>query len=354
MKVDQGEFSGRLSDSGDRKTLGAKVIGVLVLVVVLIPALGCSNYMSRQDPLWIQPSVHPMGTTSLAFDPDGRRLASGGFTGEIIIWSVPSGKRLMLLKPQEDSRLHLAGLNIVKGTAWLKNNRLVSASSDGSLQVWDISTGSQAASVKTPSSITSMTCLPHSGFVITGHRDGRVRAYRLPGLTFAGEYEMGSAVLSIAGDRAEQRVAVSAGGGEVCLLSGNLHPVKKLEHSPKDALEIRFSPDGRQLAAGGWYKIMFWDLESGHVRQIDTEHWGAIISIDYSPDGKYLVSLGRITDANIRLRNIETGAVERRLLAHKLCGRVIRFSPDGRYIASGSDDESVRLYDLNEPYSSGG
>lgn len=33
-----------------------------------------------------------------------------------------------------------------------------------------------------------------------------------------------------------------------------------------------------------------------------------------------------------------------RYQAHELCGSVIRFSPDGTMLASGSDDESVRLY----------
>jgi hypothetical protein len=37
----------------------------------------------------------------------------------------------------------------------------------------------------------------------------------------------------------------------------------------------------------------------------------------------------------------------RRYQAHELCGAIIRFSPDGRMLASGSDDESVRLYRLD-------
>lgn len=325
-------------------------ISIAVLLVFFIPVLSCTNYISKQDPLWIQESVHPMGTTSLAFDSVGKRLASGGFTGEVIIWAVPSGEKLIVLKPKEETRIPLSGLDIVKGLVWLNRDQLLSVSSNGSIHLWNVTHKALVTSIIIPSSITSLVRILNSNTVITGHKDGKVKAYLVPELKLKAEYNARSPVLSVAYDKVGQQVAVSTKGGEVNLLSINLSHIKKLENSPKNALEIRFSPDGEQLAAGGWYNIMFWDLKSGQVRQIDTEHWGAVISIDYSPDGKYLVSLGRVTDANIRLLNLKTETIERRLLAHELCGRVIRFSPNGRYIASGSDDESVRLYDLNESY----
>ncbi|OHE57274.1 MAG: hypothetical protein A2X71_01920 [Thiobacillus sp. GWE1_62_9] len=80
-----------------------------------------------------------------------------------------------------------------------------------------------------------------------------------------------------------------------------------------------------------------------------------LTSIAFSPDGRYLATLGRHTDSAIRILDTADFSVVKRYQAHDLCGSVIRFSPDGRTLASGSDDESVRLHRFDKtPYFSKG
>jgi WD40 repeat protein len=72
--------------------------------------------------------------------------------------------------------------------------------------------------------------------------------------------------------------------------------------------------------------------------------------VDISPDGARWVSLGRDTDSQLLLYDASSLQVERRLQTHALCGQRARFSPNGRYVASSSDDGSVHIYDLHAPY----
>ncbi len=68
------------------------------------------------------------------------------------------------------------------------------------------------------------------------------------------------------------------------------------------------------------------------------------------PDGHSLATIGRHTDSKIYLVDPQTGKRQRHLLRHKLCGAAVRISPNGRFLASASDDGSIRLYDIKAPY----
>jgi len=325
--------------SGDH-TVANRLKGLLVILLcalVLFCVSGCKPFRYGQGPFLRLDKVHDAGTTCLAFDGIGRRLASAGYRGEVIVWAIPSGKRLTTLKAHRKP---------VRGLCWIDNALLLSGAEDGRILLWDVAGEQPRGFTNTPAPVTSLIFLPRERLVVSGHTDGWIRSFTLSRLRPAAEFPVGAPVLSLAVDAQSKRIAVSTENGRVILLSPMLQLIKELETSSRNAFEIRFSPDGTQLAGGAWYRLLFWDLHSGLLRMQDTEHWGKIASVDYSPDGKRLASIGRITDNNIRVLDLKTGAVECRLEPHALCGAVVRFSPDGRFLATGSDDESVRLYDL--------
>ena len=51
----------------------------------------------------------------------------------------------------------------------------------------------------------------------------------------------------------------------------------------------------------------------------------------------------------LQLLRPASGQIRQRLRPHALCGGHVRFSPDGRFVATTSDDASVRIWDLNNP-----
>jgi WD40 repeat protein/tRNA A-37 threonylcarbamoyl transferase component Bud32 len=76
-----------------------------------------------------------------------------------------------------------------------------------------------------------------------------------------------------------------------------------------------------------------------------TGHTNGVESVSFSPDGKYLASGSR--DGIIKLWNVSDGSLIRTFEGHNDSVHSVSFSPDGRYIASGSDDKTVRLWDTS-------
>jgi WD40 repeat protein len=73
-------------------------------------------------------------------------------------------------------------------------------------------------------------------------------------------------------------------------------------------------------------------------------HSYSVRSVAFSPDGRHVVSGG--DDETIRVWDAETGEeVVGPLKGHSDGVRFVAFSPDGRRIVSGSDDKTIRVWD---------
>jgi eukaryotic-like serine/threonine-protein kinase len=232
------------------------------------------------------------------FSPDGRRLVTAGATF-VQLWDAQTG--------QEECSIH-AHTNRVEAVAYSPDGRrLVSVGGhlsvhpDAEVKVWDSHTGQEILSLR-------------------GHVGGlRSVAYSPDGHRLAS-----------AGVDQTIKLWDAAAGQEVLTLRGHLDNV----------LCLAFSADGRQLASGSVDNtVRIWDASApeGIPERLTLRgHTGAVSDVAFHPiDGSRLVSAG--TDGTVRMWDVWTGKQLGDLRGPPSTWRVrAAYSPDGRRLAAVS------------------
>ena len=317
-----------------------KPFSLLLLSAALFMLIGCSGFKPSQAPERKLREAHPFGTTRIAFSPSGNRLASGGWMGKVHLWSVPDGERIAVLS---------AHYKPMRGLTWINRHRLLSASADGKIVVWDSRSNREVFSLQSER-LNSVALLRSPTRIVVGYSSGQLQLFSYPAFEVLEAIETGAKILSIASSPRSDYLAVSMRDSRVWLLNSRLQPIRAMDDPGQQVRELRFSPDGQQLAGGGWFKVFLWEIHTGKLEVRDIEHRGAIVSLDYDPSGQQLASIGRYTDGSLRITAVDDGELMRRLAPHAACGWNVRYSPDGRYLASSSEDGSIHLYNMAVPY----
>ncbi len=249
----------------------------------------------------------------IAWSPDGRKIASGSTDHTIHIWDVVTGSPHKILKGEFGN---------VYGLAWSPDSQLLATSTDDdTIRVWDVTTGRLYQTLKGRSyeMIQISTTLfglglGHSGWVrsLAWSPDGKVLA-------------------SGSRDTTIQLWDVETG-----------MPRQDFKGHAKEIYCLAWSPDGQTLASGAGDKsIRLWNFETGKLQQILTGHTGAVRSVVWSSNGLSLVSGS--TDDTLRYWNLNTSQASI-IEGHTNHVTGVSISADNRFIASKAADNTVRLW----------
>ncbi len=317
---------------------------------------------------------------ALAFSPDGRLLAAtalkvrafdeGGrdrkarSDGTIRLWIVATGKEARRIECRLSTVTSLAFSTDGKTLASAHTNDPFAPERErtdqegrrdpgpaAAVRLWEVASGRLRGTLGGERSASSVAFLPDGKTLLVGDRERAIRLWdiatgRQTRRLFAGgrgEYAEnafrqlgGGVVLALSADG---RTLISACQDHTVLVWD--WPTGKRLRQLEDcgfAPSLSLTADGRRLAVAGHrgtHTVRIWETATGDAVHRRAGHAGLVTSLAFAPDGKTLVS---VSD-DVCVWDLATATVRRRLPGWG----VVAYSPDGKLLATGSNDQTLRL-----------
>jgi serine/threonine protein kinase len=291
---------------------------------------------------------HGGAVRSVAFSPDGTRLATAGDDQSARVTDLETGREVLrMIHPWR--RWHSRKLLSV--ALHPDGERIATAGRDDTAQVRHMHNGSVPLVLTHRLWVRTVTFSPNGELVATAGSDGTARVWNLPEervhLTITSDKPLNAVAFS----HDSTRLATAGDDGSACVWdladtdsqgSGDAGPLSCVTHD--DAVwAVAFSPDGRSLATASSDRSAWVSHLGGTSEPLRLEHDGAVWSVAFSPDGRQLATAG--ADALARVWDL-TDFREVLAVEHDDVIFQVTFSPEGHRLATASADHTARVWEL--------
>jgi WD40 repeat protein len=301
------------------------------------------------------------GVIGVSLSRDGKTLVTAGTDGVIRVWDLVSGKMIRTL-PGHTNSIYKAEFS--------PNEKLIASSSrDLTARIWDLATGRELHRLTGfKCSVKSVAFSPDGKTLAVVGNDGMLKLWdvesgkELKTLVHSDSPDVDISVYSVVFSGEGKKVY--AGNGDGTISEWDLPSSKETNtwKAHTDAvIALAFSSDYRLLGSAGNHEanVRLWDAATR--REVRT--FGGKTNADlneqshtvgFSPNGKLIASSvagfddkqGQFVYVRTYIWNLETGEKIFTFEGQKFDVGGLAFTPDSRFLISGSADTTIKFYDL--------
>jgi len=288
---------------------------------------------------------HQDQISSVHFSPNGKILAAGALNNTIELWDIQNRQLITTLKGQRDD----FGLYLVD---FFPNGKiLTSGSKDKTIKFWDLEKQQLSTILKGhQETINSVSFSSHNKILASGSWDNTIKLW---------DIENQKLITTLKGHKNSVNAITFSPNGKILASGSSDHTIKlwnienqklitTLENSDIWGDLVKFSPDGTILVSGSKQgTIKYWDIER---KKLITTSKGYITwadSINFYPTNDTILISG-FEYGIIILWDITNRKIITTLKGHENSVHSINFSPNGKILASGSFDHTIKLWNIEK------
>ncbi len=289
---------------------------------------------------------HRSGVTGVAFSPDGMRLATSSWDRTARIWDLATGRVTDTLRGHT---------SYVGGVAFSPDGQLLATAGwDHTARVWYLGAPLDRTVLagRESGGGYSVAFSPDGRFIASGHRDVKVLERSNAAIVAS---LPGHSGMTLVGFSADGKVLATTGSdGRLRLRETRTwSAIADVQAHDRTAWSMAISPDSELVATGGEDgAIQLWSATTGEVATTIVAGPETVRSLAFSPDGRVLAAVVHIPtfkSSEVRAWRRDDWTriegFERRFRGHTEMIEIAAFSPDGDVLATASHDTTARLHD---------